>query len=324
MYHNTQRNSSGIISPPPMNPAKANLGSDRPDALTRLTEGYLIDDNQPADLRSEILSSTARSPVSPTTSMTIIIPAVSQVSSSAFATPPPSSPDPARCHSPCIHIPNLSPSPARSSSPATSAFKTPDSSFIESNPPSPSLTSTRPAPPSPAVSRRGSGLSLKQRPQSRRQSGLAIEVIPFPIDVDSTPIASTKETPTAAAIPISAAMPAPPNFAASAASVVAATVLTPTPAVAADAENVLYSTPRRASRHPAKDMQHGPGDGDTLSSLLSILKKKKVCIFSNPERRSDNEPVEKVFDRVCHKRNDYRSSVQSALPRRLRQRCLTA
>ena len=76
----------------------------------------------------------------------------------------------------------------------------------------------------------------------------------------------------------------------------------------------LLSGSAPIAKYPVtRDMQHGLGDADALSSLLSILNSKEVRSISISATQSIMpEPVVWISHHVCHKRNNYRSSVQSA------------
>jgi hypothetical protein len=73
-------------------------------------------------------------------------------------------------------------------------------------------------------------------------------------------------------------------------------------------------------------MDHDPGAGsgnDTLSLLRSMLNNKEVRVIAKSAERTLTEAVAWIFEfhRVCRKRNNYQSSVQSVTPCRLCQRC---
>ena len=188
----------------------------------------------------------------------------------------------------------------------TSAFNTPASSFTEtSNPPSPS---TRPAPLSPVVSRHSSELSLMQQSQSRRQSGLATEVMPSPIDVGNQTKPSKTSTPTAFATEASssstttAAMPAfatpTPVLHNSAYTAAAETVLTPATLarVAGDDEPLIIV--RDYGFAPTDDRFYGRGpfvpEWNKLSRLNRILAGGKQKAKEKEKKRNVPATLAKV------------------------------
>jgi hypothetical protein len=106
--------------------------------------------------------------------------------------------------------------------------------------------------------------------------------MPSPIDVDSTPIASAKETPTAAAIPISAAMPVPPNSAASVVVAAAAAATVPVVVVADDGPLIIV---RDYGFAPSDDRFHGRGPFVPKMNKLSRLN----CILARRPYESDSD-----------------------------------
>ena len=115
--------------------------------------------------------------------------------------------------------------------------------------------------------------------------------------MDSTPVASAKETPTAPAIPISAAMPAPPNSAASAATsvVVAAAAAATVPVVVADDGPLIIV--RDYGFAPSDDRFHGRGPFvpkmNKLSRLNCILARRPYESDSDAERNKAKEKEKK-------------------------------